>query len=330
MREANRLQTELAAASLDAGCLVARRELKRRYGELEAEPLLTVLGLGRLGGGGMDYGSDLDVVLVYDDAAPSPVKSLDQVEAYARFGELLVAAISSITRDGYLYRVDLRLRPDGRNGPACSGANAFLSYLQERALAWEWLAYVKLRSAAGQLEFGARIEREARRIIHERAQAGGEELLRRETRRVRERLEMEKFRRRGRGLIDIKYGPGGMLDLYFATRYLQLRDRVPDDGPDRSTQATLAALCAAGSLRDEDYEDLSDGYAHLRALDHFLRLIVGRSTRLPSTDHPALSDIAVKLGYASAADLVAATSAHMLNIRAAYDRITKQTMNAER
>jgi glutamate-ammonia-ligase adenylyltransferase len=322
MREANCRQTVLAAASLDAGCLIASRELSRRHGKLNGAARVSVLGLGRLGGGGMDYGSDLDVVLVYDDNAPSPVPHLAPAEAYARFTELLVAALSSVTRDGHLYRVDLRLRPDGRNGAMCSGSRAFTEYLKERAVAWEWLAYVKLRAASGDLELGAAVESEARRIIHEAALDAGAETLRLETRRVRERLEQEKTRRRGL-TVDIKYGAGGMLDVYFATRYLQLRDYVPDEGADRSTRAMLGRLREAGSLREEDYAAMNKGYELLRAVDHHLRLIVGRSTRLPGADHPALRDTARQLNYLTADELIRSLSAHMKKIREAYDRITE-------
>ena len=321
MREANRLQTELAAASLDAGLLIAHREMARRYDALDAEPRLAVLGLGRLGGGGMDYGSDTDVVLIYDDAAPSFISQLDHAEAYARLSELFVAALSSITRDGSLYRVDLRLRPYGRNGATCSAAHIFFDYLTERADVWEWLAYVKLRAAAGDLEFGARVEEEARRTIHNAAQRVSDEDLRAETRRVRERLEKERTKRSA-GATDIKYGAGGMLDVYFATRYLQLRDNVPDTGADRSTRATLERLYAAGSLTEQDFVLMSESYAQLRSLDHALRLIVGRSTRLPAPDHPSTHDIARRTGYSSPAELMQTLSSHMANIRAAYKRLT--------
>src|SRR5205085_3896492 len=122
---------------------------------------------------------------------------------------------------------------------------------------------------------------------------------------------------------DIKYGAGGMLDVYFAMRYLQLRDGVPDMDDDRSTRAVLRRLRGAGALDDEDYRAMKEGYALLRALDHQLRLMVGRSTRLPSRDHAALRDISRKLDYASANDLTEALAGHMKKIRAAYDRITK-------
>lgn len=322
IRESNRRQTELAEASLDAGCFIARREMLRRYGALESEPRLAVLGLGRLGGRGVDYGSDLDVVLIYDDEQPSFISTLNHAEAYGRFSELLVAALSSMTREGALYRVDLRLRPDGRNGPYASGSRAFLSYLKERAVAWEWLAYVKLRAAAGERELGLRIEEEARRVIHAAALGLAPDVLQTETQRVRERLRQERTARRGRSAIDIKYGAGGMLDVYFATRYLQLRDNVPDASDDRSTQATLHRLHEAGSLDEADFRMMTTAYAFLRRLDHNLRLVVGRSTRLPSADNPSLRDIAHKMDFASPTELTDALLTHMKNTRAAYNRIT--------
>ncbi len=321
MRESNHRQTELAAASLDAGCLIAARELERRYGALDAPVRLAVLGLGRLGGGGIDYGSDLDVVLVYDDEAPAPLALLSHHEAYARFSELLIVALSSLTREGVLYRVDLRLRPDGRNGATCTASIAFTSYLSERAQPWEWLAYVKLRAAAGDTEFGARIEAEARRIIHETARNSDVELLRAETRRVRERLRQEKQEKQTLRDVDIKFGAGGMLDVYFATRYLQLRDNVPDAGANRSTIAMLERLRDAGSLSEENYQAMSAAYEHLRALDHALRLIAGRSTLLPAEDHPNLRDAAKRLNHSSAHALLETTTQYMTNIRAAYERI---------
>lgn len=322
MREANRRQTELAEASLDAGYLIARRELERRYGELCAEARFAVLGIGRLGGSGMDYGSDLDVVLIYDDQGPSIIPTLEHAEAYSRFSELLVASLSSLTREGYLYRVDLRMRPDGKSGPTCLGSRAFTTYLSERAVAWEWLAYVKLRAVAGDMAFGLDVENKARAIIHTVAKSIDDENLRAETRRIRDRLERERSkRRRGTG-VDIKYGRGGMLDVYFATRYLQLRDNLPDGLEDRSTMNTLLILRASGSLGEKDFVAMSEGYSVLRELDHSLRLIIGRSTRLPATEHPALADIARRMDYHSTDALIGDLTMHMANIRAAYDRVT--------
>jgi glutamate-ammonia-ligase adenylyltransferase len=323
LMESNHLQTELATASINAALLIARRELARRFGRLDAGPRLVVLGLGRLGSGGMDYGSDLDLVLVYDGAVPSPISALSRDEAYARLGELMTAALSSITRAGHLYRVDLRLRPDGQKGPLVRGAQSFIEYLRARAGVWEWLAYVKLRAVGGDLDFGRLVERAARRAIHEAARACAPETLRAETRRVRARLEQERAGPAAHGR-DIKFGAGGMLDVYFAARYLQLLADVPDEGAARSTAATLARLNAAGALGAAEQRALTDGYTCLRALDHHLRLIAGRSTRLPAApDHPLLADLARALRYDTGAHLRDAVNTHMQAIRAAYDRITR-------
>ncbi|HVF87828.1 MAG TPA: hypothetical protein VM866_09570 [Pyrinomonadaceae bacterium] len=324
MNESNILQSTLAAASLNAAYLIARREMARRYGKLDAGPRVSILGLGRLGSNGTDYGSDLDIVLIYDPIVASPVAALTREEVYARLAELLVTALSSSTRDGYLYRVDMRLRPDGKNGPVAMGVEAFVNYLRERADVWEWLAYVKLRAVAGDLELGRDVERAARGAIHSAARKIDAELLRAETRRVRERLERERAAKTSAGAVDIKFGAGGMLDVYFAARYLQLRDNVPDDEGDRSTRATLNRLRAANSLDDEDHASLCDGYTLLRTLDHHLRLLVGRSTLLPvAEDHPVVRDLARRAGYGTVADLRSDLASRMSRIRAAYDRITE-------
>ena len=324
----NELQTELAVASINVAYLVARREIVRRYGPFAGGPRLSVLALGRLASGGVDYGSDLDIVIVYDSLVSSPVASLTQDEAYARLVELMTTALASVTREGYLYRVDLRLRPNGKNGPLVISSEGFLDYVKQRSAIWEWLAYVKVRAVAGDLELGRMIETHARHAIHERASAMNPDELKQETRRVRERLESEKGKggrsRSGRHEVDIKYSAGGMLDVYFATRYLQLRDDVADEGEDRSTLATLARLEANGSLKDRDYDALSGGYELLRSVDHHLRLIVGKVAALPAADYPAFKEIAKKLEFATPEDLTATLARQMHGIREAYDRITSE------
>jgi len=326
--DTNRLQTELAVASLNVSYLIARREMARRYGSFSGGPRIAFYGLGRLGSGGVDYGSDLDILFTYDSLVPSPIKTLTQDETYSRLVELMIAALSSITREGYLYRVDLRLRPHGKNGPLVTSADGFLDYLKEESAPWEWLAYVKLRAVGGDLELGKMIETHARHRIHENALHFDQKELKLETRRVRDRLEKEKGargRRAGTGIkrggIDIKYGPGGMLDVYFATRYLQLRDEVVDSGEDRSTAFTLERLREEGSLTEDDFSVMSTGYSLLRSIDHNLRLIVGRSTRLPDPNHVTAHDVAARMGFASVTELQETLIEQMQAIRDSYNRI---------
>jgi [glutamine synthetase] adenylyltransferase / [glutamine synthetase]-adenylyl-L-tyrosine phosphorylase len=318
--EANRLQTDLAIASLNVAYLVARRELARRHGPFRAGPRLAFYALGRLASGGVDYGSDLDILITYDPLVSSPIKTMTQDQAYSRFAELMLAALSSITREGYLYRIDLRLRPHGKNGPLVTSSDGFLDYVKEESAPWEWLAYVKLRAVGGDQELGRMIETHARHRIHANATKFDQQELKTETRRVRDRLEREKGRRGRQVGIDIKYGPGGMLDVYFAARYLQLRDEVMDEGENRSTMFTLERLREEGSLSEDDFETLSSGYSLLRTIDHNLRLIVGRSTRLPDADHVIAIDVAKRMGL-DPAQLQGTLMVQMERMRAAYNRV---------
>lgn len=319
LAEVNQRLTDLATASIDVALQIAQHELARRHGTPACESGLAILGLGRLGSGGMDYGSDIDIVAIYDSAAPSPVASLTLKEAYARLVELMIAALSNLTREGSLYRVDLRLRPDGQKGPIVSSADGFLSYINERADVWEWLAYVKLCAVAGDRNFGKQTEVAARSAIHELAQQTDVAQLAAETRRVRARLEKERVVRRG-SAINIKHGAGGMLDVYFAVRYLQLRDNVPDD-ENRTTLKMIERLRDSTSIDENDFKALYEGYRLLRLVDHETRLIVGRSATIPGPGHSAMADIARRLGYTAADVLVSELESKMSNVRAAYERI---------
>lgn len=325
-RETKTLQTKLAEACLETALLITKAEICRKYSvQFEYFPF-AVLGLGKLGGRGIDYGSDLDLVLVYDDEEYTPVHHLSQPEFYSRAVEIFVTTLSALTREGQIYRVDLRLRPDGKNGTTSIGKRAFLNYLQNRAAIWEWLAYIKIRSAAGDLGLGNYVENEARRIIHQNAR--NEEIrrenfktLRDDSRRIRERLKNERSTSKRGKEIDIKFGEGGMLDVYFAMRFLQLRDNLPDDAGDRSTISTLQKLFTARSLRKDEYEHFKNGYEFLSELDHNLRLTVGRSTRLPLANQIALQIISERMNLSSSRELLEKLTFHRLNIRAVYENI---------
>ena len=319
--ETNSLQTELATASMNVAYLIARREMARRYGSFAGGPRVAFYGLGRLSTGGVDYGSDLDILITYDSLVPSPIKTLSQDETYSRLVELMIAALSSITREGYLYRVDMRLRPHGMNGPLVTSSEGFLDYLRDESAPWEWLAYAKLRCVGGDQEMGKMIEIHARHRIHANAAKLDAKELKTVTRYVRERLEKEKGARSRRPTTDIKYGPGGMLDVYFAARYLQLRDEVLDEGDDRSTAFTLERLREEGSLTEEDFAVLCNGYSLLRSIDHNLRLIMHRSTRLPDPNHVAAKDVATRAGFGSVAEMHETVTEQMRAIREAYNRI---------
>lgn len=324
--DVKRQLTELAEAAIEAALFIAKQELGRRGGSEIGEFPFAVLGLGKLGGKGMDYGSDLDLLLIYDDCKTIETGNLTPAEFYGRAAEIFVGVLSNLTRDGLLYRVDLRLRPDGKNGASVVGAGAFGNYLKNRAAIWEWLAYVKLRGVAGESNLAAETEFAARKIIHENAgklefeDAKFQSLID-ETQRVRQRLEEEKTGSLRPREIDIKFGAGGMLDVYFAVRFLQLKHNVPDEAKDRSTRFMLAKLRQNECLSGEDFANLSQGYDFISELDHHLRLTIGRSTRLPLANRKALQTIAARLKLDSIADLLEKLTVHRLSVRQSFENI---------
>ena len=324
IRSAKTAQNSLAEASIESGLDITRREMSRRYrSEFDSLPM-AVMGLGKLGGAGIDYDSDLDLVLLYDDRPDAGTQiptDITAAEFYGRAAEIFVTTLSSMTRDGSIYRVDLRLRPYGKNGQSIIGAGTFADYMCDSAVIWEWLAYVKLRAVGGEMSLASAIEARVRDIIHTRAQKAGADQLAVETRRVRLLLEKEKAGRRRSNDIDIKYGSGGMLDVYFAMRYLQLCDNVPDHIDDRSTDFMLRLLYENGSLVSQDYETLLYGYRFLSSLDHHLRLAVGRTTRLPIANQKGLEFISERMGLDSPSELLERLTIHRLNIRNAFDNI---------
>ncbi|NNE65869.1 MAG: hypothetical protein HKN33_04825 [Pyrinomonadaceae bacterium] len=320
LNESRDAQTDLAEVAVKTGVFVAQEELKKYFGDFDGLSI-AILGLGKLGGGGLDFGSDLDLVVAYDDNLPCPAEGVTNPEFYSKAVELFVTSLSSMTRDGSLYRVDLRLRPDGKNGAMAIGGHALMSYLEERAAVWEWLAYVKLRGVYGPHGLADRIEAEARKRIHDAATLYAPEHLRLESHEMRLRLEKQKGGKRGSTEVDIKFGEGGLQDVYFSIRYLQLRDHVPDDPENRSTIHSLTRLREQGSLDTKTYMKLKHGYAFLRELDHNLRLTSGRSNKV-KTNHPeSLRNVAELMKIDSPASFLEELTSHRLNIREGFNTV---------
>jgi glutamate-ammonia-ligase adenylyltransferase len=223
--------------------------------------------------------------------------------------------LSSITREGLLYRIDLRLRPEGKSGPVAVGLSGLLAYIGSRASAWEHSAYLKAREVAGDLNFGKR----ARKAICDASfdAAARNASLRDELNEIRRRLTKEKARGER---PNIKWGAGGMTDVYFVTRYLQLRDRIYFP-PEKGTTALIAHLGARGSLDRESENTLLEGYSFLRRLDHWLRLLLDRPAPALPASGMGLRDLARALGLSSGEELERELARQTSAIHEVYDRV---------
>ncbi len=306
----NREQSDLAEASLLNAVRIALGELTD---DDELEPRMTLFGLGRLGHAGMDYGSDLDLIVVFDGEMPSPNPSLDPSTFYVRFSQTLVKVLSALTREGYVYRVDFRLRPEGAVGRLASSLHRMLEYIDGRASPWELTAYLKVRPVAGDPAFGVEARDQVVAAVFDAASKrdGLREALR------ANRLELEHLH--GRVGRNIKWGRGGMMDVYYVTRHAQLRTRTFFP-PERGTTALIEHLGSIGAIDGASARDLGHAYALLRRIDHEMRLLGDRNaSRLPD-ERPLLEEIAKATGFSNVGHLEGTVAAAMEAIRAAFER----------
>ncbi|HXI02675.1 MAG TPA: DUF294 nucleotidyltransferase-like domain-containing protein, partial [Candidatus Saccharimonadales bacterium] len=283
IRAVRRALSDLAEASVRGAWAAAAARLRREGGERPSP--MAVLGLGRLGYREMDYGSDLDLVFVYDSAE-------DDAHTHANactFATFVVEALDTITREGPLYAVDSRLRPFGSEGELAQSQRTLVAYLEGPAGVWEMQSYLKARPVAGDLRFGDRVVRRAEQAILERASRQDPAP---EIRSMRERL-MEAA---GAGGEDLKSGRGGTHAVQFALHYLQLSRHVASPHG-KSTARLMRHLRDMDVLDEKSYTALYRGERFLRRMEHQLRLLHGRSvTRVPgSTDR--LAEVARGLDY---------------------------------
>ena len=268
-----------------------------------------VLALGKLGGRELNYSSDIDLLFL---AAETP-------ERYFPLAERLIDILTRVTEDGFLYRVDMRLRPWGRTGPLVTSVRGYRQYLQRHARLWERQALLKARPIAGDRALGAAVIRSLPPHIFVASRA----LVRTEVREMKARIE-ETLRHKGREWGEVKLGEGSIRDVEFVVQYLQLIHGGACPGVRGvNTRKALTRLHRHGILPPEDYRTLLEGYTFLRTVEHHLQLMHNRQThRLPKAPD-ALAHLAYRLGYTgenAAQHLVAQYEHHRQAIRTVYRR----------
>jgi [glutamine synthetase] adenylyltransferase / [glutamine synthetase]-adenylyl-L-tyrosine phosphorylase len=218
-----------AAASFEFG-----PGLRRGDDGLPSAAGLSVVGYGKLGGKELGYGSDLDVIFVYDDALAA------QAEKFARIAQRLNTWMTSFTGAGVLYETDLRLRPDGASGLLVSSLSAFREYQLKRAWTWEHQALTRARAAAGDNDLGQRFEKLRDEIL---AQPRDREKLFAEIVAMRKKMRFENRS----DAEELKHIEGGVIDLEFAVQALVLAEG-PNHPQLRENKGNHTLLKRAGEL----------------------------------------------------------------------------------
>ena len=226
--EAGGRHARIAEAVLRIALPLAVEETARRHGTVPGAGC-AVLGMGSLGGGRLDPGSDLDLIVVYDadpDAVSDGARPLEAGRWHARMAQALITALSAPMAGGTLYEVDTRLRPSGRRGPVATSAAAFERYQREEAWVWEHLALTRARIVAGDAALGARLEAFRSNLIAGIGRQRDVGRIARETQEMRGRLAAA---RPGGGWA-LRDGPGGLRDVELAAQAATLLAGAPARG----------------------------------------------------------------------------------------------------
>ena len=269
---------------------------------------LAVVGMGKLGGGELNYASDIDVMFVGEGAPTSLERQARRVMEAAR----------------PCFRVDANLRPEGRDGPLVRGVASYEAYWHRWAEPWEFQALLKAKAVAGDVALGEQFDVAAAEHLWSRV-FSADDL--RSMRHLKARTEAELARK---GLTDreVKRGRGGIRDIEFAVQLLQLvHGRLDADLRSPNTLAALIELAAAGYVDPDDAAQLADAYRFLRRLEHRLQLYDGTQVYAMPTQPAERTRIARTLGFrdtgtASALEqLDAELARHQATVRGIHERL---------
>ncbi|RIV83682.1 bifunctional [glutamate--ammonia ligase]-adenylyl-L-tyrosine phosphorylase/[glutamate--ammonia-ligase] adenylyltransferase [Aurantiacibacter zhengii] len=307
-----RVMTELsdfADRALDAALLAV---VRKRVEDADTSGF-TALALGKQGARELNYSSDIDPILLFDPERLARRERDEPGEAAQRYARQLVEMLGQHTGDGYVLRVDLRLRPASEVTPLAISFNAAISHYESSALAWERAAYIRARAAAGDVAAGEHFLDEIRSFIWRRSlDFTAIEEVRRLTMRIREAYKGT--REVGPG-FDIKKGRGGIreIEFYAQTHQLIYGGRNPALRQ-RGTRAALDALAEAQIIGAEDARVLGESYDRLRTIEHRLQMVNDRQTH-------ALPETAEKIDTVARLDGLPDAAALVEEVRAICDRV---------
>ena len=293
--------TMLGETCLNAAYRLAVQDLKRfgkpmySIGHEVAEANLAVIALGKMGGGELNYHSDLDIIFVYDHRGNTDgEKQITNHEYFAKLAQKIISILTMQTREGYVYKIDTRLRPSGNAGPLVTSLDSFLEYHRNEAQIWERQALTKARVVLGQDLLATQLQAIIRQTVYGSSisDEGRDEI-----RRLRSRMEHE-LARETADSYNIKTGRGGMVDVEFAVQYLQLRHgcRYPEIRC-TSTITALKEIKSLGLISEQDSETLLSGYKFLRKLENRLRIIHDYSVNDLRGSVKYMNKLARRLGY---------------------------------
>jgi glutamate-ammonia-ligase adenylyltransferase len=273
------------AIKSEIAALIRRRKLPgMAEDDVETAAGLTILAMGKMGAHELNYSSDIDLICLFDETRFDPDDFYEARQAMVRATRNMCGLLSDRTADGYVFRTDLRLRPDPGVTPVCMAMEAAERYYESLGRTWERAAYIKARPCAGDLEAGARFLKALKPFVWRRhldfaAIQDAHDM----------RLKIRENKGTGGKITvlghNMKLGRGGIREIEFFTQTRQLIAGGRDESLRlRGTIEGLAALTAQGWVPDEVTEKLTDHYRHHREVEHRIQMVHDAQThKMPET-----------------------------------------------
>ncbi len=308
---------------------IAFEELEKKSGNLNLDRFC-IIGMGKQGGNELNFGSDLDVLLVYDEGESEP--PLEGFSShYSTLSQMIYKLTSEMTPAGYAYKIDTELRPEGDAGGLVLSVEGYEKYFKSRARIWEQQALVRARFVAGNAEVGETFIASAHQFVYQDKFAY-ESLI--EISRLRERMELELAKEATKGK-NVKLGFGGLADIEFAVQILQLmHGKKFARLRQTNTLSALQNFVALGLVDQGMAEELQASYLFLRNLECTLRIIRETPTNTLPKNNKELAPLARLLGYEGdnaetlAGTLLADYEIHTQRVRKHYRKIIGTLLRA--
>jgi glutamate-ammonia-ligase adenylyltransferase len=309
LAEVTEAMTALAEVTVVAALDVLSKAQQARYGTPRnrqgAEQKLIVVGMGKLGGRELNVSSDIDLIFVYpEEGETDGARPISNFEYFTRLGRSLINAISESTGDGRVFRVDMRLRPDGDSGPLACPFDMLENYFVTQGREWERYAWIKARPLTGERHD----ELEAIRspfVFRKYLDFGTIDAMRSLHAQIRREVAKKDMAN------NVKLGPGGIREIEFIAQVFQLirggRDRALQIKP---TLRVLRMLAERGHLTQEAVSELTGAYDFLRRLEHRLQYLDDAQTHSLPESPADQALIALAMGFGSYEGLLAELDDH--------------------
>ena len=279
--------SKLADALIATSASIAWQQTAEQFAAVP-EASWAIYGLGKLGGNELNYSSDIDLLAVYESDGPLPHSGQSNSEFFARWYEATVQILSATTEEGYLYRVDTRLRPDGGSGPIIRSFDATMLYYESRGELWERQMLIKARRVAGNEHLGSRLLDRLRPFVYPRSLFANPL---NEIARIKARIEAQSG-----DAHNIKLCSGGIRDIEFIVQALQLMNggRSPELRTGTTTDA-IERLETRGLLSTQEAFTLRSAYGFYRTIEHRLQMLDYAQTHSIPADPAERTKLALRL-----------------------------------